>query len=102
MASYNDIHNNCRRDSIVVSLVNCFTSQLASIVVFSVLGFKVRMFVGVFFSGFFGEHCILLRVNLQCFVGIYISVLHQNSDTRLSPHVLNPDKVLLHPGFIIL
>ena len=40
MASYNPIHNDCRRDSVVVSLVNCFTSLLASIVVFAVLGFK--------------------------------------------------------------
>ena len=42
MASYNPIHNDCRRDSVLVSLVNCFTSLLASIVVFAVLGFKVR------------------------------------------------------------
>jgi SNF family Na+-dependent transporter len=43
MASYNPVHNNCRRDSVVVSLINCFTSLLASLVVFSVLGFKVRV-----------------------------------------------------------
>ena len=42
MASYNPVHNNCRRDAVVVSLVNCFTSQLASLVVFAVLGFKVN------------------------------------------------------------
>lgn len=41
MASYNPVHNNCCRDSIVVSLINCFTSLLASLVVFAVLGFKV-------------------------------------------------------------
>ena len=41
MASYNPIHNNCRRDAVLVALVNCFTSQLASLVVFAVLGFKV-------------------------------------------------------------
>jgi hypothetical protein len=43
MASYNPVHNNCRRDAILVSLVNCFTSLLASLVVFAVLGYKVRI-----------------------------------------------------------
>ncbi len=43
MASYNPVHNNCRRDSVVVSLINCFTSLLASLVVFAVLGFKVKI-----------------------------------------------------------
>ena len=42
MASYNPVHNNCRRDAILISLTDSLTSVFAAVVVFSVLGFKVR------------------------------------------------------------
>ena len=41
MSSFNPVKNNCVKDAIMVSLINCGTSVFASIVVFSVLGFKV-------------------------------------------------------------
>lgn len=46
MSSYNPIHNNCRRDAIFISLTDSFTSVFAAVVVFSVLGFKVRYSIG--------------------------------------------------------
>ncbi|KAM6169647.1 sodium- and chloride-dependent transporter XTRP3 isoform 2-T2 [Rhynchocyon petersi] len=39
-ASYNDPSNNCQKHAIIVSLINSFTSVFASIVTFSIYGFK--------------------------------------------------------------
>ncbi|KAK7084601.1 hypothetical protein SK128_021037, partial [Halocaridina rubra] len=40
--SYNPVNNNCLKDAILVSITNCFTSLLAAVVVFSILGFKAH------------------------------------------------------------
>ncbi|XP_068210842.1 sodium-dependent neutral amino acid transporter B(0)AT3-like [Palaemon carinicauda] len=40
--SYNPVNNNCLKDAVMVSFTNCFTSLLAAVVVFSILGFKAH------------------------------------------------------------
>uniref|UniRef100_A0A4D5R9I8 Transporter n=1 Tax=Scolopendra viridis TaxID=118503 RepID=A0A4D5R9I8_SCOVI len=42
-SSYNPPKNDCKRDAVVVSIVNCMTSILSCLVVFAVLGFKATM-----------------------------------------------------------
>lgn len=42
-SSYNKRDNNCQFDAMLVPLVNFFTSILATLVVFAVLGFKANV-----------------------------------------------------------
>lgn len=39
-ASYNPMHNNCKRDAIFMCLVTVFTATFATIDIFAVLGYK--------------------------------------------------------------
>lgn len=45
-SSYNKRDNNCHFDAVLVALINFFTSVLATLVVFAVLGFKANIMNG--------------------------------------------------------
>ncbi|KAL3860692.1 hypothetical protein ACJMK2_010783 [Sinanodonta woodiana] len=42
-SSFNKKNNNCKKDAIIISLVNYFTAIFAAIVIFSILGFKANL-----------------------------------------------------------
>lgn len=44
-SSYNKRDNNCHFDAVLVSFINFFTSVLATLVVFAVLGFKANIMI---------------------------------------------------------
>ncbi|XP_040833569.1 sodium-dependent neutral amino acid transporter B(0)AT1 [Ochotona curzoniae] len=39
-SSYNSVHNNCEMDSVIISVINGFTSVFAATVIYSIIGFR--------------------------------------------------------------
>ncbi|XP_055971741.1 sodium-dependent neutral amino acid transporter B(0)AT2 [Sorex fumeus] len=74
-SSYNKRDNNCHFDAVLVSLINFFTSVLAALVVFAVLGFKANVV---------NEKCI--AVNSEMIMG-YLKMGNISQD--IIPHHIN-------------
>ncbi|XP_068595999.1 sodium-dependent neutral amino acid transporter B(0)AT2 [Brachionichthys hirsutus] len=73
-SSYNKRDNNCHFDAVLVSFINFFTSILATLVVFAVLGFKANIM---------NDKCVTLNTNK------IVSLLGNGIDESLIPHHIN-------------
>ncbi|XP_035521757.1 sodium-dependent neutral amino acid transporter B(0)AT2 [Morone saxatilis] len=73
-SSYNKRDNNCHFDAVLVSLINFFTSVLATLVVFAVLGFKANIM---------NSKCVALNTNK------IVALLGNGIDERLIPKHIN-------------
>ncbi|XP_075993817.1 sodium-dependent neutral amino acid transporter B(0)AT2 [Genypterus blacodes] len=73
-SSYNKRDNNCHFDAVLVSFINFFTSVLATLVVFAVLGFKANIM---------NDKCVIQNVNRIAFM-LDNNVINR---TSIPPHV---------------
>ncbi|XP_068168115.1 sodium-dependent neutral amino acid transporter B(0)AT2 [Antennarius striatus] len=73
-SSYNKRDNNCHFDAVLVSFINFFTSILATLVVFAVLGFKANIM---------NDKCVLQNTQK------IVSLLGSDIDSSLIPHHIN-------------
>ncbi|XP_031151178.1 sodium-dependent neutral amino acid transporter B(0)AT2 [Sander lucioperca] len=73
-SSYNKRDNNCHFDAVLVSFINFFTSVLATLVVFAVLGFKANIM---------NSKCVALNTNK------IVSLLGNGIEPGLIPHHIN-------------
>lgn len=77
-SSYNKRDNNCHFDAVLVSFINFFTSVLATLVVFAVLGFKANIMNG---------KCVALNTNK------IVELLGNGIEQNLIPHHINLTQV---------
>ncbi|XP_060891983.1 sodium-dependent neutral amino acid transporter B(0)AT2 [Labrus mixtus] len=73
-SSYNKRDNNCHFDAVLVSFINFFTSVLATLVVFAVLGFKANIMI---------SKCVSLNSKK------IVSLLGNGIEESLIPHHIN-------------
>uniref|UniRef100_A0A3P9KFH7 Transporter n=1 Tax=Oryzias latipes TaxID=8090 RepID=A0A3P9KFH7_ORYLA len=77
-SSYNKRDNNCHFDAVLVSFINFFTSVLATLVVFAVLGFKANVM---------NSKCVALNTNR------IVALLGNGIEATLIPHHINLTQV---------
>ncbi|XP_070686236.1 sodium-dependent neutral amino acid transporter B(0)AT2 [Pempheris klunzingeri] len=77
-SSYNKRDNNCHFDAVLVSFINFFTSVLATLVVFAVLGFKANIM---------NSKCVILNTNK------IVALLGNGIEESLIPHHINLTQV---------
>ncbi|XP_072859615.1 sodium- and chloride-dependent transporter XTRP3 isoform X2 [Pogona vitticeps] len=95
-ASYNEPNNNCERHAIIVSLINSATSIFASIVTFSIYGFKATFNyencikkVILLLTNFFDlEEGLLTMENLED-MKHFLAAAHPKEYTELLPQIQN-------------
>ncbi|PKK19980.1 solute carrier family 6 (proline IMINO transporter), member 20, transcript variant X2 [Columba livia] len=95
-ASYNDASNNCERHAIIVSLINSTTSIFASVVTFSIYGFKatfnyescINKVILLLMNAFDLEEGSLTADNLNEMKD-YLMATHPQEYAQLSPQVKN-------------
>ncbi|KAL4617863.1 sodium-dependent neutral amino acid transporter B(0)AT2-like [Arapaima gigas] len=82
-SSYNPRRNNCHRDALMVSFINFFTSLLASLVVFAVLGFRAKNIA---------KECVVSNLKL----------LSQLSDVEFEENLFLPQFNIFEPSSVSL
>ncbi|XP_062980273.1 sodium- and chloride-dependent transporter XTRP3 isoform X1 [Elgaria multicarinata webbii] len=95
-ASYNEPNNNCERHAIIVSLINSATSVFASIVTFSIYGFKatfnyencINKVILLLTNYFDLEEGLLTIENLEDMKG-FLASAHPSEYTELLPQIKN-------------
>ncbi|XP_003409748.1 sodium- and chloride-dependent transporter XTRP3 isoform X1 [Loxodonta africana] len=95
-ASYNEPSNNCQRHAIIVSLINSFTSIFASIVTFSIYGFKatfnyencLRKVILLLTNSFDLEDGFLTASNLEQ-VKTYLASTYPSKYSEVFPQIKN-------------
>ncbi|PNJ31769.1 sodium- and chloride-dependent transporter XTRP3 isoform X3 [Pongo pygmaeus] len=95
-ASYNEPSNNCQKHAIIVSLINSFTSIFASIVTFSIYGFKATFNyenclkkVSLLLTNTFDlEDGFLTASNLEQVKG-YLASAYPSKYSEMFPHIKN-------------
>ncbi|XP_058534566.1 sodium- and chloride-dependent transporter XTRP3 [Ochotona princeps] len=95
-ASYNEPSNNCQKHAVIVSLINSFTSIFASIVTFSIYGFKatfnyescLKKVILLLTNTFDLEDGFLTAANLEQ-VKDYLAATYPSEYSALFPHIQN-------------
>ncbi|KAM7063896.1 sodium- and chloride-dependent transporter XTRP3 [Molossus nigricans] len=95
-ASYNEPSSNCQKHAVIVSLINSFTSIFASVVTFSIYGFKatfnyescLNKVILLLTNSFDLEDGFLTASNLEQVKG-YLAATYPGRYSEVLPHIKN-------------